>query len=317
MSMLAYPLRLLKYPRDVTYGDLKNLHNLAVVEDYIEIVSIVAEKLGQRYADLAILFMSNNTEIINKDITSLMVSKIDQIDIEKINASKDTSLHKAAKEGNFEFITKFAPYSSTICEKDRNGKNALFYELEYFDSYPWYVKQQEHAVISLEILLKLTISIYNNENIENKFEEDYVDTAIQCLSKNTGWINKDILNLMVSKIDQNDIKMIKVSKDSSLLKAAKNKDFQFILNFAPYSSTVHEKDQNDKNALFYVLQSRHMSSEEWKLQEIAVELLMCRNTMDENLEKPQTKLEEDFDYCFEDSENESVDLYESESDNDL
>ena len=129
-------------------------------------------------------------------------------------------------------------------------------------------------------------------------------------------MNKDILNLMVSKLDQNDIKQINESKDSSLLKAAKNKEFQFILNFAPHSSNVHEKDQNGKDALFYVMKSRNMSSEEWKLQEMAVDILMRRNTMDENLEKPETKLEEESDYCFEDSENESVDLYESESDND-
>ena len=121
---------------------------------------------------------------------------------------------------------------------------------------------------------------------------------------------------MASKIDQNDIKKIKADEVSSLLKAAKNKDFQFILNFAPHASTVHEKDQNGKDALFYVMKARNMSSEEWKLQEMAVDILMRRNTMDENLEKPETKLEEESDYCFEDSENESVDLYESESDND-
>ena len=353
ISMLADHLRNLKYPQDVAYSVLQGLHFLAILDDNFELVSIVAEKLGQEYADLAINFMSKNTDRISYDILSLMVSKIDQNDIEKINASKDSSLLKAAKEGNFKFIMNFTLYSSTIHKKDQNGKNALHYGLEFINSNQKDLRDKEQAVISLNILMKFTVLHYNENIVDHlknlkypqdvafsvlqglhllavlddnvkiasivaeKLGQDYVDFAINSMSKQTDSLSDDILSLMASKIDQNDNKKIKADEDSSLLKAAKIKDYQFILRFGPFSSTIDEKDQNGKNALFYVLKSRNMSSEEWKLQEMAVEILMRRNTMDENLEKPDTKLEEDSDFCFEDSENESVDLYESESDCDL
>ena len=121
--------------------------------------------------------------------------------------------------------------------------------------------------------------------------------------------------LIFEKSDQNDLEKINAYKDTSLHKAAKEGNFKFIMNFAPYSSTVHEKDQNGRNTLFYVLKTFHLSSEE--LQEMAVETLMKLNVVQDNDEKLETKLEAESNLGCQDSENELVDLYESESECEL
>ena len=167
LSVLADPLRKLKYPQDVAYYVLQRIHYYAAIEGYFEIASIVAEKLGQKYVDLATIFMSNNTDRMNKDLFNLMASKIDQNDLEKIIDSKDTSLHKAAKEGNFKFIMNFAPYSSTVHEKDQTGRNTLFYVLKSF-----HLSSEELQEMAVETLMKLNVVQDNDEKLETKLEAD-------------------------------------------------------------------------------------------------------------------------------------------------
>ena len=106
-----------------------------------------------------------------------------------------------------------------------------------------------------------------------------------------------------------------------MLNAANERNLQFIVNFAPFSTTAHEKDPSGKTTLLLVLDMNNLSSTDQKLQEKAAKILMetmeksqLQRTQQSHFEKSENTTETDSDFCFEDSDQGSGDLYESESD---
>ena len=137
----------------------------------------------------------------------------------------------------------------------------------------------------------------------------YANLAKDIMKKCSCWVDENILKFMASKIDQDDKEKIMNLQDSSLHVAAKKKDFQFIINFAPFSTTINELGENGENALMLLFELKEVDS---KLKEKAIDLLMYCGTK-KNSEFQQkvndSDLAEDFE---EDSEIEF--LYDSESD---
>ena len=263
---------------------LDMIHQLAGLHGFVQMITTVAENLTQGHVEKAIDIMTKNTEMCQYDVLS-----------------------KAAR-------------SSIVKEKISHVLTLLLHPLRNM-KYPEELKNE--SLLIIHKLAALTGFVEIVEIISEKFDKDYIEIAIEIMNKNTDWINKDALRFLGSKIDQNDVKTFTASKVSSMLIAAKKRHLQFIVNFAPFSTTVHEKDQSGKTTLLLVLDLDDLSSTDQKLQEKAAKILM--ETMQksqmqriqqqnqlENLE--ENKTETDSDYCFEDSENDSVDLYESESD---
>ena len=77
----------------------------------------------------------------------------------------------------------------------------------------------------------------------------YADMSIDLMQDCLCWIDENVLKFMAFKIDQDDWQKIINSKDSSIHVAVKKCQWQFIANFAPYSTTIFEKGQNGRNAL--------------------------------------------------------------------
>ena len=77
----------------------------------------------------------------------------------------------------------------------------------------------------------------------------YANWSIDLMQDCLCWIDENVLKFMAFKIDQDDWQKIINSEDSSIHVAVKKCQWQFIANFAPYSTTIFEKGQNGRNAL--------------------------------------------------------------------
>ena len=135
----------------------------------------------------------------------------------------------------------------------------------------------------------------------------YVNHVIDIMIKCCCWVNGDVLKFMASKIDEDDKENIRNLQNSSLHVAAKMKDFQFIINFAPFSTTIYKPDENGKNALLLLME---ISGNGLELQE-AIDKLMFHGMQGMKLDaKPDQKpidLDHDLDHDLNDFD------YESES----
>ena len=89
--------------------------------------------------------------------------------------------------------------------------------------------------------------------IEEKLGPVYVALAIQIMQKCSHWAKENVLKFMALKIDKHDKMKVENFEDTSLHVSAKKMEWQFIINFAPFSSTIAEKCLNRKNALGLVL----------------------------------------------------------------
>ena len=425
INLFATVLRKIRYLQEIKSHVLESMNFYAALNGYCEIAEFVAEIVGpNRYAELSIDFMQNCLCWIDENVLKFMAFKIDQDDWQKITKSEDSSLHVAVKKKNWQFIQNFAPFSTTIFEKGKDGRNVLLsslkpsfsfsqaralYKLLYYGFFPeqlenikspellekvhqlaglhgfvqiitWVAEDLGHGNVekAFDILTKntdmfnndvlskaakseivkekighvLTLLVHPLKNIKypevlkdeslqsvhkcaaligfieiveiitEKLGKDYVDLAIEIMKENTDWIHENILRFIGSEIDQNDVKTIQKSKVSSLLNAAKERHLQFIINFAPFSTTAHEKDKIGKTALLLVLDLNNLSSTDQKLQEKAAKILMetmeksqLQRTQQSHFEKLENTTETDSDFCFEDSDHDgSGDLYESESD---
>ena len=138
----------------------------------------------------------------------------------------------------------------------------------------------------------------------------YANLAKDIMKKCSCWVDENILKFMASKIDQDDKEKIMNLQDSSLHVAAKKKDFQFIINFAPFSTTINELGENGENALMLLFELKDTDS---KLKEKAIDLLMYYGTK-KNSEFQQQKVN-DSDHAKDFEEDSEIEfLYDSESD---
>ena len=130
INLFATVLIKVRYPQGIKLSVLGSLNFYAALKGYREIAEIVAEKVGPNmYANLSIVFMQNCICWIDENVLKFMAFIIDQDDWQKITNSEDSSLHVAAKKKNWQFIKNFAPFSTTIFEKGKEGRNALLLSL--------------------------------------------------------------------------------------------------------------------------------------------------------------------------------------------
>ena len=135
----------------------------------------------------------------------------------------------------------------------------------------------------------------------------YIDHVLDIMSKCSCWINEDVLKFMASKIDEDDKDKIGSLKDSSLHIAAKEKKFKFIINFAPFSTTIYQPDENGKNALILLM---GLKENDLELQEAIDKLMSHGMKLDA---KPDQK-SFDLDHDLDDFDYESATFSEGESD---
>ena len=130
INLFATVLIKVRYPQGIKLSVLGSLNFYAALKGYREIAEIVAEKVGPNmYANLSIVFMQKCICWIDENVLKFMAFIIDQDDWQKITNSEDSSLHVAAKKKNWQFIKNFAPFSTTIFEKGKEGRNALLLSL--------------------------------------------------------------------------------------------------------------------------------------------------------------------------------------------
>ena len=131
INLFPTVLRQVRYQEEIKLSILESINFYAALRGYVEIAEIVAEKVGpNKYADLAIDLMQDCLCWIDENVLKFMALKIDLLDWQKTTNSGDSSLHVAVKKKQWKFITNFAPYSTTIFEKGKNGRNALLSSLK-------------------------------------------------------------------------------------------------------------------------------------------------------------------------------------------
>ena len=136
--------------------------------------------------------------------------------------------------------------------------------------------------------------------------EAYADLAMDLMNNCIHWMDESVLKFMASIIDDQDVKKINNYEETSLHAAAKNGKMNYIINFAPFSSTSHEKDHKGKTALLLLIwdskndHSDHQDGNHGNpIREKAVKTLMsCIET---------EKVQKDFD---------ELDFYDLEQDSD-
>ena len=144
----------------------------------------------------------------------------------------------------------------------------------------------------------------------------YANLAKDIMKKCSCWVDKNVWNFMASKIDQDDKENIMNLQDSSLHVAAKMKDFQFIINFAPFSTTIYKPDENGKNALLLLME---ISGNGLELQKAINKLMSHGMKLDTKPDQKSFDLDHiihdlnDFDYESESAESDS-ELDESNQD---
>ena len=144
----------------------------------------------------------------------------------------------------------------------------------------------------------------------------YVDHVIEIMSRCSCWVNEDVLKFMASKIDEDDKENIRNLQNSSLHVAAKMKDFQFIINFAPFSTTIYKPDENGKNALLSLME---LNGNGLELQKAINKLMSHGMKLDTKPDQKSFDLDHiihdlnDFDYESESAESDS-ELDESNQD---
>ena len=126
VNLFATVLKKVRNPQEIKSHVLESMNFYAALNGYREVAEFVAEIVGpKRYAELSIDFMQNCLCWIDENVLEFMAFKIDQDDWQKITHSEDTSLHVAVKKKNWQFIKNFAPFSTTIFEKGKDGRNVL------------------------------------------------------------------------------------------------------------------------------------------------------------------------------------------------
>ena len=151
---------------------------------------------------------------------------------------------------------------------------------------------------------------------EKMGNEAYADLAMDLMNNCIHWMDESVLKFMASIIDDQDVKKINNYEETSLHAAAKNGKMNYIINFAPFSSTSHEKDHKGKTALLLLIwdskndHSDHQDGNHGNpIREKAVKTLMsCIET---------EKVQKDFDELdFYDLEQDSDDDYYEDSEED-
>ena len=151
---------------------------------------------------------------------------------------------------------------------------------------------------------------------EKMGSEAYADLAMDLMNNCIHWMDESVLKFMASIIDDQDVKKINNYEETSLHAAAKNGKMNYIINFAPFSSTSHEKDHKGKTALLLLIwdskndHSDHQDGNHGNpIREKAVKTLMsCIET---------EKVQKDFDELdFYDLEQDSDDDYFEDSEED-
>ena len=237
------------------------IQQLEGLHGFVHMTTMVSEHLGQACDQDAFDVMMKNKELFNVDV-----------------------LKKAEK-------------SSIVREKLNNVLKLFVHSLKYM-KYPEIgddILQMIHKLAALRGFVEVATIV------AEKLDKKYVDFASKILMENTDWIKENVLNFMASKIDQNDVKTIKDSKISSLHIAALERNMQFIVNFAPFSTTIHEKDQNGKNALSLVLDSIDLSQLEEKAAKVLMDTMQkvpLQTVQQNNVGESETKLESKFDFLF-------------------
>ena len=179
-------------------------------------------------------------------------------------------------------------------------------------TFPQETKLATLELISVYAALRGYLEIV--EIVAEKLDPElYVNHVIDIMSKCCCWVNEDVLKFMASKIDEDDKDKIRTSKDSSLHIAAKEKKFKFIINFAPFSTTIYKPDENGKNALLLLME---LSGNGLELQEAIDKLMSHGMKLDAKPDQKSFDLDhdlDDFDYESEYAESDS-ELDESNQD---
>ena len=142
--------------------------------------------------------------------------------------------------------------------------------------------------------------------------EAYADLAMIVMDQCIHWMDESVLKFMASVIDEQDVKKINNYEETSLHAAAKKGFLNYIINFAPFSSTSHKKDQNGKTALLLIWEwKKYYSNDQFGIHGNAIQakaettLMACVETR---------KVQKDFDELnFYDLEPDSDDDYFEES----
>ena len=147
---------------------------------------------------------------------------------------------------------------------------------------------------------------------EKMGNEAYVDLAMDIMNNCIHWMDESVLKFMASIIDNQDVKKINNYEETSLHAAAKNGKMNYIINFAPFSSTCHKKDHNGKTALLLIWEWKNLPlSDQFGIHGNAIQakaettLMACIETR---------KVQKDFDELnFYDLEQDSDDDYFEDS----